>query len=499
MAEAPAPPVQVEPTPPPRPLTYADRVSQAFSALKNAQNQEEWREAHKRFIQEFPPDRGIEKDFRLEKIPIAQWRQIPVTRRRQAQPTPGTPVEPPVEPPVPVVPVPTPPEEQGEPTAPETEDVSIATHRDESGNLVVEKVRVRKGPRAKPVVQIPKDTEPPSGPKITQPDATPQPSQTEPVEIASTLTQSSSPAAPATPSQVTEVSPTVAPMISPPEPPVPQTGPQPSVYEVARQQRLEELRERARERAAAYEPLESTTTTVVPPVVSQPKPEEAETTIILPEIEPSVEEFVKAIVKKNAYGKLPSGSQIDGKDIHFRGTDFRDHGPDSNIERPQSEMDVLGLTDKIYKNQIPDLLSSHVVSVVPSENNPGNMLLFIHFFQDKNQIDSRTYNTSGNVGVEMPADVMSDFLKKVVENPDFLEDFYQSAFVGLDSQDGKPGMLRIKSDGFFLITGDKLKEAGKISKQIGTSGTTTFFNSLEKHQYSHGPYGTGAALTLESK
>ena len=60
-------------------------------------------------------------------------------------------------------------------------------------------------------------------------------------------------------------------------------------------------------------------------------------------------------------------------------------------------------------------------------------------------------------------------------------------------------MLRIKSDGFFLITGEKLKEAEKISKQFGTSDTTTFFNSLEKHQYSHGPYGTGAALTLESK
>ena len=215
--------------------------------------------------------------------------------------------------------------------------------------------------------------------------------------------------------------------------------------------------------------------------------------------EATVEEFLKAIVKKNAYGKLPSGSQIDGKEIRFRGTDFHDHGPDSNIERLQSEMNVLGLIDEIYKNQIPDLLSSHIVSVVPSEDNPGNMLLFIDFFQDKNQIDSRTYNTPAQVGVEMPAEVMSDFLKRIVENPDLLEDFYQRAFAGLDSQEGKPGMLRIKSDGFFIITGDKLKEAEKISKQFGTSGITTFFNSLEKYQYKHGPYGTGTALPLESQ
>jgi len=88
---------------------------------------------------------------------------------------------------------------------------------------------------------------------------------------------------------------------------------------------------------------------------------------------------------------------------------------------------------------------------------------------------------------------MTEFLGEISKNPDLLEDFYQKTFVGLDSQGGLPGMRRIKADGFFIISGTKLEEAGKVGK-YDTRAVDTFFSSLEKHQYQQGPYGTGDAF-----
>ena len=88
---------------------------------------------------------------------------------------------------------------------------------------------------------------------------------------------------------------------------------------------------------------------------------------------------------------------------------------------------------------------------------------------------------------------MTEFLGEISKNPDLLEDFYQKTFVGLDSQGGLPGMRRIKANGFFIISGTKLEEAGRVEK-YDTRAVGTFFSSLEKHQYQQGPYGTGDAF-----
>ena len=213
------------------------------------------------------------------------------------------------------------------------------------------------------------------------------------------------------------------------------------------------------------------------------------------EIKSSAEKFAKAVVRKNAQGKLPAGSKINGVEINrsYVGG-FYDHGPDQMRLSPL-ENNVSQLHSTIYSNQdkLPDLMNSHVVSVTPSETDHGNSILTIYFFQDRKQIDGRGWCTPAHASTELPSGVMTEFLGEISKNPDLLEDFYQKTFVGLDSQGGLPGMRRIKADGFFIISGTKLEEAGKVGK-YDTRAVDTFFSSLEKHQYQQGPYGTGDAF-----
>jgi len=214
------------------------------------------------------------------------------------------------------------------------------------------------------------------------------------------------------------------------------------------------------------------------------------------ELKSSVEKFAKAVVRKNAQGKLPAGSKINGVEINrsYVGG-FYDHGPDQMRLSPlENNVSQLHSTI-IYSNQdkLPDLINSHVVSVTPSETDHGNSILTIYFFQDRKQIDGRGWCTPAHASTELPSGAMTEFLGEISKNPDLLEDFYQKTFVGLDSQGGLPGMRRIKADGFFIISGTKLEEAGKVGK-YDTRAVDTFFSSLEKHQYQQGPYGTGDAF-----
>lgn len=211
------------------------------------------------------------------------------------------------------------------------------------------------------------------------------------------------------------------------------------------------------------------------------------------EIKSSAERFAKAVIRKNAHGKLPVGSKINGVEIdRFKEGGFYDHGPDKKMQPSPLGEKVSQLNSTIYKNQreLPDLVNTHIVSVTPSEQDKGNMILTIHFFQDKKQIDGRGWCTPGHVSTELPSGIMTEFLGEISKNPDLLEDFYQKSFVGLDSQDGSPGMRRTKSDGFYLISGSKLEEVGKIASD-NTRSVNNFFATLEKHHYQQGPHGTG--------
>ncbi len=207
------------------------------------------------------------------------------------------------------------------------------------------------------------------------------------------------------------------------------------------------------------------------------------------------EKFAKAVIRKYVEGKLPSGSKVNGTEINsLYAGGFHNHGPDRIPSSPLFN-NVLRLFNTIYENpnKLPNIMNSHIVSVTPSQTDLENRVLTILFFQDAKQVDSRGYCTRGQVSMELPNGVMTEFLGEISKNPDLLEDFYQKTFVGLDSQGGLPGMRRIKANGFFIISGTKLEEAGRVEK-YDTRAVGTFFSSLEKHQYQQGPYGTGDAF-----
>lgn len=206
----------------------------------------------------------------------------------------------------------------------------------------------------------------------------------------------------------------------------------------------------------------------------------------------SAEKFVKAVERKNAFGKLPSGSTIDSKSIEGLGGGFYDHGPDK-MELPKAENGVSSMQNNIlYQKQdkFSEQMGSHLVTVAPSEANHANMVLTIRFFQDRKQIDGRGWCTPAHVSVEIPNNIMSEFVNEIQKNPDLLEDFYKKTFEGLDGSNDQPGMRRIKANGFYLITGDKLAEATEVDKYNETLANR-FFNSLQKLKYQNGPYGSG--------
>lgn len=102
------------------------------------------------------------------------------------------------------------------------------------------------------------------------------------------------------------------------------------------------------------------------------------------EVKTSVEKFVKAVKRKNSYGKLPLGSTTDGKPLDGLGGGFYDHGPDE-LGLPQVERDVARIQSILYRKQyrlhrLQEQMKFHLVSVAPSESNRSNMVLTIRFF-----------------------------------------------------------------------------------------------------------------------
>lgn len=252
---------------------------------------------------------------------------------------------------------------------------------------------------------------------------------------------------------------------------------------------VEELKRRndlKPEHIAALHSLEAAPVRKIQDVIGKKLPEEQNQTL--------AEKFASAVVRRSVFARLPVGSKINGVRINgSNAVGFWNHGPDekSSFWYIPPEQTIIG------ESEIPDLISSHIVRVTPSQVNKGNMILRIFFFQDMQIEDNRGHYTPANVMAEMPNEAMTEFLDEISKNPDLLEDFYQKAFVGLDSKGGSPGMRRVKANGFYIISGDKLLEADKIGsfdKHNDIVGARPFFASLEKHQYQHGPYGTGEAF-----
>lgn len=223
-----------------------------------------------------------------------------------------------------------------------------------------------------------------------------------------------------------------------------------------------------------------------------------------------VERFAEAVVRSNVHGKLPKETKIKGAEINpSRSGWFFDHGPDSIPLSKQDEA-VSWLYSNDYgsictmKEKLPHLVNSHIASVFPSKENPGNMVLTVYFFQDKKAPDSRNKYTPAHVQVEFPKKIMTELLNELPINPDLLEELYQEVFTGLDSKgDEFPGMRRAKADGLYLITEADLEKINEMEgrhhgdlRHYGypEEEIRSFFENLERYKYRSGPYGSGDAF-----
>lgn len=214
------------------------------------------------------------------------------------------------------------------------------------------------------------------------------------------------------------------------------------------------------------------------------------------ERESRAEKYAKAVVRRNVFGKLPKGLKVDGESLDSDLPEgvYSDYGPDK-IELDKYYKEASSLFSRIFENKsrFPELLTSQVVSIVPSADE-SNFVVTIHFLQDKKQVNTggRQEYTDASVSVELPVRLVGDFQLDILSDPDMLEEFYQQAFEGLDSQDGSPGMRRLKVDGFYLLGQEQITKGLSIQRS-DTQGFQDFFASLQRYEYQSGPYGTGEA------
>jgi hypothetical protein len=192
----------------------------------------------------------------------------------------------------------------------------------------------------------------------------------------------------------------------------------------------------------------------------------------------SASEFAKAALRRNVVGKLKKGTTICGHKTGSIGEGiYFPHGPEI-IEIPKLAPLASAVTELQEKVRqylkglsdpriIPELASSHIISVASSLENPENTVLAIHFFQDRWTIGGAGHCTPAWVQIELSGHLMNQLLTQIQENPDLLEDFYQEVFPGLDRQGNSPGMRRVKADGFYLIQETELEKVQDVLKDHG--------------------------------
>ena len=123
------------------------------------------------------------------------------------------------------------------------------------------------------------------------------------------------------------------------------------------------------------------------------------------------EKFAKAVIRKYVEGKLPSGSKVNGTEINsLYAGGFHNHGPDRIPSSPLFN-NVLRLFNTIYENpnKLPNIMNSHIVSVTPSQTDLENRVLTILFFKMLNKLIVGGYCTRGQVSMELPNGVMTEF------------------------------------------------------------------------------------------
>lgn len=220
-------------------------------------------------------------------------------------------------------------------------------------------------------------------------------------------------------------------------------------------------------------------------------PEERNAPIVSPEIQAEVERFVNAIQRSDVFGKLPNGTKI-GNIVTNRGMAYNHHGADE-LENTTSYKTF----HIFYSRTVTNPLSNHgeqrrsqVVTVDKAIDNTNTRVVRIWFLQDKNQIDGRGHPTEAYVAVELPNNMISEFVTTIKNNPDALEQFYRQAFPGLDSENNAPGMRRIQSDGFYILQEPELNTVDNIDTRNNRQ-IDAFYATLPKYTYQNGPYGVG--------
>lgn len=226
-------------------------------------------------------------------------------------------------------------------------------------------------------------------------------------------------------------------------------------------------------------------------------------------IEKDMEYFVGRVVAKAADGKIPPGSKIDGQPVpNYRY--FQVVGPDPDILEPmrmQKEANKFATLVQSVVLRAPDLAVSEAKggALLLSQSNflavtkpprghdqEKKSAVYLGYINNAVGQDKRAKFSRLLLSVIFPSEVAVEFVRAVRENPDFLEDFYNKAFAGLDSDPasmGVTGVIRYKASGVYILEQKDLEEMREITNYEDVWSLREIFRNIQRYSYARS-YGS---------
>lgn len=214
-------------------------------------------------------------------------------------------------------------------------------------------------------------------------------------------------------------------------------------------------------------------------------------------------EIVSSISARSVYGKVNPDTKLNGEVLAKALVDvggYAEIGPDDlpqsrDFEKVRQVMNIIAFRKDVVKGfgfTFDDIINSHVLSVVQEGD---SSIVTIHFFQDKSDRVPQGYrgHTLASVSAVMPKDKAKSLIDMIKDEPDKLEEYFQTAFEGVqdDPENGRHGLRRLKTNKIYFfdpmhvalipddLNNNKVRDVHALIKDL---------NPLE---YRKGPYGIG--------
>lgn len=219
-----------------------------------------------------------------------------------------------------------------------------------------------------------------------------------------------------------------------------------------------------------------------------------------------LESFAAAVSDYSVFGMIPRNTRIGNLVVNPTGDNgFSIWGTDSvmfwdGLRGPHDNLtnkffQLLRAAAKDHRNETSQLTKrTHYLALLETTKDvsaakyrtyPEGAVIFAYgFVYDPGRQDNRGL-VNAVTGVVMERNDAVELVEEIKEDPQFLEDFYQRIFAGLDSrQDIQTGMLRRKADGVVILDREVLEKLPEIDQYERDAFPVDLIRGLERYKFS---------------